>query len=115
ELGRRFTELAPGGDVDEVRALLVVALTVLVALVDGQAEAGHARAAGGVAQLGVAGEVADDHHLVERVDEPVLALGVDDGLLAAARAEVEDLDTVAVHIEPAAAMTFRRLPTAVLE
>ena len=54
-----LAERAPGDDVEERRLLLPLAVD-LVAAVDGEAEAGDAAAAAGVAQLGVAGDVADE-------------------------------------------------------
>src|SRR5690606_11328651 len=85
-------QLAPDVDVNVAGALLVLASATAEAFVDGHAEARHGTAVGRVPHVCIARQVADDHHLVEGVAEPVLALRVNDRCVVAARTEREDLD-----------------------
>src|SRR5690606_31103825 len=75
QLAGGLGQLAPHVHVDVAGPLLVLASAAAEALVDGHAEPRHRAAVRRVAQLGVAGQVADDHHLVQGVAQPLLAPG----------------------------------------
>src|SRR5690625_1768352 len=75
EFGSGGCEFTPGGDVDEMRALLIVAGTVMEALVHGDAEAAHRMIPLTVTLYRVTRQVADDTHIVECVLRPRLVTG----------------------------------------
>src|SRR5437764_690153 len=64
-LRARFALVPPHGDVEVVRLLRPLARVVLAARVDREAEAADGSPGWGVAKLGVAGQVADEHDAVD--------------------------------------------------
>src|SRR5690606_6546005 len=107
---RAFSQFTPDVDVNVVRALLVFTALAAETFVDRHTEARDSAAVGGVTHLGVAREVAYDHHLVQCVAQAVLALGVDDSCFAAARADGHGFDAVGVDIKRRALLAFLVLP-----
>src|SRR5512132_136434 len=63
-LGNVLGLLAPDVDPEERGLAVLPGVALAHAGGDGQAEVGHGRPVGGEAQLGVVGQVADEHHLV---------------------------------------------------
>ena len=60
-----FGLAAPEGDIDEGGVFLFLSLFVVPDAVDGEGDVRDGFAAGGVAQFGISGEIADEHDFVE--------------------------------------------------